>query len=248
VVRAKAQPVEALLDQSRAMLSWVSARSEAELAGGDLRELVAGALQGQLGLVRQLDAPVVGRPLPAHALIGPTAPGGRGDLDLAPTELVARLTKAVEATSDRLTGRSLPRAAYTPRGPAVAGDFVAIHIIDVLVRCDDLSRALPERDPVPLLRPALAAGSRLLTGVLAGRHPGRSVEVRVPPFAAVQCGIGDPGPTHTRGTPPNVVETDPLTFLRLAAGRVTWAEAVWAGQVRAGGLRADLSPVLPLLG
>ena len=51
------------------------------------------------------------------------------------------------------------------------------------------------------------------TRTLAGRcspaqHPGRSVEVRVPPYAAVQCGIGDPGPTHTRGTPPNVVETD----------------------------------------
>ena len=48
----------------------------------------------------------------------------------------------------------------------------------------------------------------------------------MPPYAAVQCAIGDPGPTHTRGTPPNVVETDPLTFLRLATGRVSWADAL----------------------
>jgi Bacterial SCP ortholog len=63
----------------------------------------------------------------------------------------------------------------------------------------------------------------------------------------VQCAIGDPGPTHTRGTPPNVVETDPLTFLRLATGRVDWADVVAAGTVRASGLRANLSTVLPVL-
>jgi hypothetical protein len=69
----------------------------------------------------------------------------------------------------------------------------------------------------------------------------------VPPYAAVQCAISDPGPTHTRGTPPNVVETDPLTFLRLATGRIRWTDAVADGTVHASGLRADLSAVLPLL-
>jgi Bacterial SCP ortholog len=73
------------------------------------------------------------------------------------------------------------------------------------------------------------------------------VEVRVPPYAAVQCAISDPGPTHTRGTPPNVVETDPLTFLRLATGRTRWTDALATGTVHASGLRADLSAVLPLL-
>ena len=58
--------------------------------------------------------------------------------------------------------------------------------------------------------------------------------------------MGDPGPTHTRGTPPNVVETDPLTFLRLATGRLNWAEAMATGTVHASGLRADLSSALPL--
>ena len=66
----------------------------------------------------------------------------------------------------------------------------------------------------------------------------------MPPFTAVQC---IEGPRHTRGTPPNVVETDPLTFLRLATGRLAWAEALANGSVRASGNRADLSEQLPLL-
>lgn len=94
------------------------------------------------------------------------------------------------------------------------------------------------------VRPALAAAVRGVAGLLPARYPGRSVEVRVPPFTAVQC---IEGPRHTRGTPPNVVETDPLTFLRLATGRLAWAEAVATGSVRASGNRADLSEQLPLL-
>jgi hypothetical protein len=91
---------------------------------------------------------------------------------------------------------------------------------------------------------ALRAAVTYLLGVLADRAPGRAVEVRVPPYAAVQC---VEGPRHTRGTPPNVVETDPLTWLALAAGRVGWAQEVAAGKVRASGPRADLSGWLPLM-
>jgi hypothetical protein len=80
---------------------------------------------------------------------------------------------------------------------------------------------------------------------LAQAHPGRSVEIRVPPFAAVQA---IEGPRHTRGTPPNVVETDGPTWLALVDGRLTWADAVAAGRVRASGIRSDLSAVLPLRG
>ena len=78
---------------------------------------------------------------------------------------------------------------------------------------------------------------------LAASSPGRSVEVRVPPDGAVQAIAG---PRHTRGTPPNVVETDPVTWLALATGRLSWAEATASGRVRASGARADLAPVLPL--
>lgn len=80
---------------------------------------------------------------------------------------------------------------------------------------------------------------------LAQQHPGHSVEIRVPPFAAVQA---VEGPRHTRGTPANVVEMNAATWLDLVAGRATWAEAVGAGRVDASGLRADLSGLLPLAG
>jgi Bacterial SCP ortholog len=78
---------------------------------------------------------------------------------------------------------------------------------------------------------------------LAQQVPGRSVELRVPPHVAVQCIAG---PRHTRGTPPNVVETDAATWLRLATGATTWAEAVAEGRVSASGNRADLGDHLPL--
>lgn len=79
--------------------------------------------------------------------------------------------------------------------------------------------------------------------VLADRAPGRSVEVRVPPYAAVQV---VEGVRHTRGTPPAVVETDADTWLAVATGRTTWQEAVDAGRVLASGERTDLTPYLPL--
>jgi hypothetical protein len=95
----------------------------------------------------------------------------------------------------------------------------------------------------PPLRPVLRVAVTYTLGLLAQRTPGRSVEVRVPPFAAVQC---VPGPRHTRGTPPNVVETDPMTWLALATGTLTWAAAMAAGQIRASGQRSDISAYLPL--
>jgi uncharacterized SCP-like protein len=95
----------------------------------------------------------------------------------------------------------------------------------------------PERD-------VLARAVRLSLRVLPSVAPGRSVEVRVPPFAAVQCVTG---PRHTRGTPPNVIETDPRTWLELATGRVSWADAVSAGRVAASGSRADISALLPVV-
>lgn len=129
-----------------------------------------------------------------------------------------------------------------PRGPLRLADFVATRLLEVVVHTDDLARSLggePDLD-----RAALAATCRTLTGVITERHPGHAVEVRVPPFAAVQC---VEGPRHTRGTPPNVVETDPLSWLRLATGRLAWVEGVRDGRVRASGDRSDLSGLLPLL-
>lgn len=93
------------------------------------------------------------------------------------------------------------------------------------------------------------ADLRLLTkhflALLEERAPGRSVEVRVPPYAAVQVVAGV---RHTRGTPPAVVETDAETWVALATGRLTWPEAVEDGRVQASGERTDLSSYLPLGG
>ncbi|RWZ53156.1 hypothetical protein ELQ90_04340 [Labedella phragmitis] len=92
-------------------------------------------------------------------------------------------------------------------------------------------------------RAVLATAVRYTLQHLADIAPGHTVEVRVPPFAAVQC---VEGPRHTRGTPPNVVEMDAVTWLALARGTLGWSEARAAGSVHASGSRADLSMLLPL--
>ena len=95
-----------------------------------------------------------------------------------------------------------------------------------------------------LPRSTRAMAVRFALEELATRVPGNSVEVRVPPFGVAQC---LPGPRHTRGTPPNVVEMDAATWLSLATGLTTWEDATEAGGVRASGVRADLGAHLPLV-
>lgn len=92
-------------------------------------------------------------------------------------------------------------------------------------------------------RPDRATAVRYLLQLLVEKAPGNSVEVRVPPFGAVQV---IEGPKHTRGTPPNVVETDADTWIALATGAQTWTELHDAGLISASGVRADISPLLPL--
>ncbi|BBZ41664.1 sterol carrier family protein [Mycobacterium conspicuum] len=94
-------------------------------------------------------------------------------------------------------------------------------------------------------RDVIAKAVRLTARTLAGLAPGASVEVRIPPFVAVQCVAG---PRHTRGTPPNVVETDPRTWLLLAAGLLSLAEANATGAVALSGSRAsEIEHWLPLI-
>jgi hypothetical protein len=93
-------------------------------------------------------------------------------------------------------------------------------------------------------RSTLALAVRYTLQLLAEQAPGGTVEVRVPPHGAVQC---VEGPKHTRGTPPNVIETDAATWLALAVGDLTWDEARSAGRVHASGQRADLGGHLPVL-
>lgn len=90
---------------------------------------------------------------------------------------------------------------------------------------------------------ALKAAVKASLARLQQVAPGRAVEVRIPPFAAVQAVAGH---THRRGTPSAVVETDALTWLALAQGQLSWAEAIASGRLHASGERSDLSPWLPL--
>lgn len=100
------------------------------------------------------------------------------------------------------------------------------------------------KDNAEVERCDVASAVRLSLRTLEHIAPGRSVEVRVPPWGAVQC---VEGPQHTRGRPPNIVETDPRTWLLLATGEMTWPDAVNAGMLTASGVRADVSAWLPLV-
>lgn len=115
---------------------------------------------------------------------------------------------------------------------------------DLPALTDLVVAGLRRPDPVDPAPAAARLVTRHLLDELAARAPGRAVEVRVPPYGAVQC---VPGPRHTRGTPPAAVEMDPPTWIQLAAGDLAWSAALADGRVSASGDRADLSAYLPLL-
>lgn len=116
-----------------------------------------------------------------------------------------------------------------------------------------MAKRIPDPAGMDAVRAALAPDAarvdralavRYTLQCLAERAPGKSVEVRVPPFGAVQA---VEGPGHTRGTPPNVIEIDAATWLALATGTETWMDARGRGVVHASGVRADVSAWLPLV-
>ena len=175
-----------------------------------------------------------------------------GDLDRRLGAVLGGLAEALEgspaATPDAVASAGGPRLVEVLPRLLTALDSAAPSAADVqrtvlaLVELVAAGRDLPT--PVAPERAALRLAVKALAGLLAERAPGRHVEARVPPYAAVQC---VEGPRHTRGTPPNVVEVDPVAFLELATGRLAWADGVADGRVRTWGDRADLSPWLPLL-
>ncbi len=195
-------------------------------------------------LIDALASPTLERPLDLEPLMArlPRLLRRAADPDEAPDP------SALVAEVERRLGDAGPSVVATTVGVATREDAVLLHLVALALEIDVRNRSLPEGTaPVPLVSGVLRHASRALAAVLASRHPGRSVEVRIPPYTAVQCAIGDPGPRHTRGTPPNVVETDAFTFLGLAGGALSWSAATAAGSVHASGLRADLTSVLPLV-
>ncbi|MFD1662709.1 sterol carrier family protein [Streptomyces caeni] len=160
-----------------------------------------------------------------------------------------RLSERLATASGTRVVAALPqalgcaRAGGTPIGAMTLADYLVTRTVELVVHTDDLNTAVPGLD-IPYDRQALAACTRLLADALVVKAPGASTEVRIPPYAVVQC---VEGPRHTRGTPPNVVETDPLTWIRLATGRTDWHSALADAKVGASGERADLSGLLPLM-
>ncbi|HEY5199323.1 MAG TPA: sterol carrier family protein [Acidothermaceae bacterium] len=156
----------------------------------------------------------------------------------SPAQLRANVRAAVDSLRDVMLSTDPALVIPTRLAPMRFDDFLVTRCVEGVVHGLDLSPAV-EPDAG-----ALRIATRALLAALVAKAPGHTVEVRVPPIAAVQC---VEGPRHTRGTPPNVVELDPLTWVRLAAGRLLWTEAVADGRVRASGERSNISALLPIL-
>jgi uncharacterized protein (TIGR03083 family) len=156
----------------------------------------------------------------------------------SPARLRAAVRAAVDSLREVVADTDPARVIPTRLAPMRFGDFLVTRCVEGVVHGLDLS---PPVDPDA---GALRLSTRALLAALVAKAPGHTVEVRVPPIFAVQC---VEGPRHTRGTPPNVVELDPVTWVRLAAGRLPWAEAAADGRVRASGERSNISALLPIL-
>jgi uncharacterized protein (TIGR03083 family) len=234
--------------QWAALLRYTERLSPAELAapstlpGWTVAELIAHIAQGTAGFAARL-----GQPAPAQvtadlllwAQVTPAAAEQLADAARSAAAAGVSLDTAVAEAEAALRAETADRPVAAPGGAGFAlSDMLVTRLVEAVVHADDLD---PEFPHAPT---ALAIVTRALTDLLAMAAPGHTVEVRVPPYAVTQCVAG---PRHTRGTPPNVVETDPLTWLRLATGRLNWADAVASGRLSASGERSDLTDRLPLL-
>ena len=247
----------AFTTQSRYVRDWVAVLSDEDFArpsvlvGWDVARLVEHLILLYRGLAAGLDRPSTNPVLPIHEyartyrtdVTAPDAEAASQTVGRSPRELVTALAAAGHAAEYRLQD-AMPSVVEAGRGTIRTTDYLRTRIIELVVHSDDLSRSLPELAAVPINRAALASATRTLAEIFAAQVPGRTVELRVAPFIAVQA---VPGPRHTRGTPPNVVETDALTWLHLATGRTKWVDAMTRAEVRASGRRADLSDYLPVL-
>jgi uncharacterized protein (TIGR03083 family) len=217
------------------------------LPGWRVRELVA-----HLAMCAAAPARWLAEPVPAKAETDAASyllclGGAAGDVDVRTREravgktaatLKAEVREAVGVLVTTLATADPARVIPSRLAPMRFDEFIVTRCVEGVVHGLDLDPAV-EPDAG-----ALKIATKVLLGALVAKAPGRTVEVRVPPIAAVQC---VEGPRHTRGTPSNVVETDPLTWVRLAAGRGSWADAVANGSLKASGERSDISGLLPLL-
>jgi uncharacterized protein (TIGR03083 family) len=158
--------------------------------------------------------------------------------DKTPTQLRAEMRAAVDELAAVVATTDPAWVIPTRLAPMRFDDFLVTRCVEGVVHGLDLVPAVSPDGP------ALKLATKALLAALVLKAPGHTVEVRVPPFAAVQC---VEGPRHTRGTPSNVVEADALTWVRVSTGRLSWREAIGDGRLRASGERSDISDLLPLL-
>ncbi|WP_405855810.1 maleylpyruvate isomerase family mycothiol-dependent enzyme [Streptomyces sp. NBC_00090] len=243
----------AVLAQFRNVRDGVAALTPEQLDGPTrlgpwtVRELAAHVTMAVGAVARYLDEPE-----PAKQEVGlldwPSATAtasARIDEDtraIDAADLPGLYERTAAGYEERVAGAADGRLVPTRFGAMTLADFLVTRTVELVVHTDDLNAATGA--DIPYDRQALAACTRLLADALAAKAPGGAVELRIPPFAVVQC---VEGPRHTRGTPPNVVETDPLTWIRLATGRAEWAAEREAARVGASGERADLEALLPVL-
>lgn len=145
--------------------------------------------------------------------------------------LARQLVPLLGEFSAAMSHQELPNTVNSTFGSVRLIDYLranCIHAVDLAYRVTGAPA-----------QPALTESVRALVAALSERFPGRSIEFRVPPVAAVQVGSLTDGPTHTRGTPPNVIETNPRVFVALATGRMKWNDAWHAGQLNISGVHAD---------
>ncbi|MGA5816975.1 sterol carrier family protein [Kitasatospora sp. NPDC094028] len=258
----------ALAAQTEALRAAVHALTEEQLelptrlGTWRVRELVA-----HLGLALGVLPSQFHEPLPAGAPVGAVEALGLGRAAAGlidegaralaadayaggPAEVAEEFDRSALAVLKVLDGPEAAdparRIALRSGRPMLLTDYLVTRLIEAVVHADDLVDALgPDAPAFPHDRQALAAVTRLLADALAEQAPGGAVELRIPPYAVVQA---VEGPRHTRGTPPNVVETDPLTWIRLATGRLDWAAAEDSAALSASGERSDLREYLPVMG
>lgn len=193
--------------------------------------------------LQTLRTPDRARPLSIGAAMAAGEPGAgaadqiaaRAGVDAAESRAQAGLLR-----TDLEAAMEAPSAVVrTAHGPVSSADLVRLLTVRACVEALRAGAQPP--------RPVLIAASRVLAAVLGERYGGRTIEMRVPPATAVQLEAFGQGPNHHRGTPPNVAETDPVTFVKLTTGQLDWQEARRAGRIQASGSHVDaMARMLPV--
>lgn len=228
--------LDAQWDRLLEALPALDPTAASRVAGWTVREVEAHLTATTAGLARLIAADPPARADTDIAGWAAAVPGLAAVVDRDAREGAADLAGAVAAARAALATADETRVVQQRTGAHTLHDAVHFRIVEGVVHGLDVGI-----DPDPI---AQRIAVKTLVGVLVRRAPGRAVELRIPPYTAVQV---VEGPRHTRGTPPNVVEMGPRAFLDLATGRTRWPAAVRDGQVRASGERADLSAYFPLL-